>query len=133
MTQRTAIFPAGRRELCERNQYSAAVASGGFHFDSGQVGSQDDGSPHADHEQQLRPAFAQLNSVLAEAGCTFVDVVDFTVYIVNPESLMPVFFNVKDDFWGEPPYPPLTGIGVTWLYGFDFEQQGTARLPDAAQ
>ena len=30
MTKRTAIFPAGRQELYERNKYSAAMASGGF-------------------------------------------------------------------------------------------------------
>jgi enamine deaminase RidA (YjgF/YER057c/UK114 family) len=91
MTQRIAIFPAGRRELYERNKYSAAVASGGFLFVSGQVGSEEDGSPHADPEQLLRRAFANLNSVLAAAGCTFADVVDFTVFIVDPEKLMPVF------------------------------------------
>ena len=79
MTQRTAVFPPGGRELYERNKYSAAVASGGFLFVSGQVGSKDDGSPHADPEAQLRLAFAHLNSVLAAAGCTFADVVDFTV------------------------------------------------------
>jgi enamine deaminase RidA (YjgF/YER057c/UK114 family) len=37
VSQRTAIFPAGRRELDERNKYSAAVASGGFLFVSGQA------------------------------------------------------------------------------------------------
>ena len=71
------------------------------------------------------------NSVLAAAGCTFDDVVDFTVFIVDPERLMPIFFKVKDEFWGEPPCPPLTGIGVTWLYGFGFEPKVTARLPEA--
>lgn len=133
MTTRTAVFPTGRQALYDRNKYSAAVASGGFLFVSGQVGSQEDGSPHAEPEAQLRLAFAHLDSVLAAAGCTFADVVDFTVFIVDPEKLMPVFFKVKDDFWGEPPYPPLTGIGVTWLYGFDFELKITARLRDAAK
>lgn len=52
MTQRTAIFPAGRTGTHERNKYSAAVASGGLLFVSGQVGSKDDGSPHADPEAQ---------------------------------------------------------------------------------
>ena len=35
MTQRIAIFPAVRRELNERNKYSAAVASGRIPFVSG--------------------------------------------------------------------------------------------------
>jgi len=130
MTTRTAVFPAGRQALYDRNKYSAAVASGGFLFVSGQVGSEDDGSPQPDPERQLRLAFAHLNSVLSAAGCSFDDVVDFTVFFVDPERLMPVFFKVKDDFWGEAPYPTLTGIGVTWLYGFDFELKVTARLPE---
>lgn len=129
MTKRIAIFPAGRQELYERNKYSAAVRSGDFLFVSGQVGSQEDGSPQADPEKQLRLAFTHLNGVLAAAGCSFDDVVDFTVFIVDPEKLMPTFFRVKDEFWGEPPYPTLTGIGVTWLYGFHFELKVTARLP----
>ena len=129
MAQRIPVFPPGRQALYERNKYSAAVKSGGFLFVSGQVGSQDDGSPEADPEKQLRLAFTHLNSVLAAAGCAFEDVVDFTVFIVNPEALMPIFFKVKDEFWGEAPYPPLTGIGATWLYGFDFELKVTAKLP----
>jgi enamine deaminase RidA (YjgF/YER057c/UK114 family) len=131
MAKRIAVFPAGRQALYERNKYSAAVKSGGFLFVSGQVGSLADGSPEPDLEKQLRLAFTHLNSVLLAAGCTFDDVVDFTVFVVNPEKLMPIFFKVKDEFWGEPPYPPLTGIGVTWLYGFDFELKVTAKLTEA--
>lgn len=131
MTQRIAVFPAGRQALYERNKYSAAIKSGGFLFVSGQVGSREDGSPEPDPEKQLRLAFANLNNVLAAAGCSFDDVVDFTVFIVDPQKLMPIFFKVKDEFWGEPPYPPLTGIGVTWLYDFDFELKVIAKLADA--
>jgi enamine deaminase RidA (YjgF/YER057c/UK114 family) len=129
MVKRIAVFPAGKQELYERNKYSAAVKSGGFLFVSGQVGSKEDGSPEADPEKQLRLAFTHLNSVLLAAGCSFDDVVDFTVFVVDPEKLMPIFFKVKDEFWGEVPYPTLTGIGVTWLYGFDFELKVTAQLP----
>jgi enamine deaminase RidA (YjgF/YER057c/UK114 family) len=128
MTKRVAVFPAGRQALYERNKYSAAVKSGGFLFVSGQVGSREDGSPEPDPEKQLRLAFTHLNSVLAAADCTFDDIVDFTVFIVDPEKLIPILFTVKDEFWGEPPYPTLTGIGVTWLYGFDFELKVTAKL-----
>ena len=34
--------------------------------------------------------------------------------------------------WGEAPHPTLTGIGVTWLYGFQFEIKVIAKLPEAA-
>ena len=130
MAKRIAVFPAGRQELYERNKYSAGVKSGGFHFVSGQVGSRDDGSPEPDPEKQLRLAFTHLNSVLDAAGCSFDDVVDFTIFVIDPDKLMPLVFKVKDEFWGDPPYPTLTGIGVTWLYGFQFELKVTARLPE---
>ena len=130
MAKRIAVFPAGRQALYEKNKYSAAVKSGGFLFVSGQVGSREDGSPEPDLEKQLRLAFTHLNSVLAAAGCSFDDVVDFTLLVVDPENLMPIFFKVKDEFWGEPPYPTLTGIGVTWLYGFQFELKITAKLSE---
>lgn len=131
MAKRISVFPAGRQELYDRNKYSAAVKSGGFLFVSGQVGSREDGSPEPEPEKQLRLAFGNLNSVLVAAGCTFDDIVDFTIFIVDPEKLMPLFFKVKDEYWGEPPYPTLTGIGVTWLYGFDFELKVTAKLREA--
>jgi enamine deaminase RidA (YjgF/YER057c/UK114 family) len=130
MAKRIAIFPAGRQELYTTNKYSAAVSSGGFLFISGQVGSREDGSPEADPEKQLRLAFNNLNGVLAAAGCSFDDVVDFTIFVVDPEKMFPVVMKVKDEFWGEPPYPTLTGIGVTWLYGFHFELKVMAKLPD---
>lgn len=130
MGNRTAIFPAGRQELYTANKYSAAIRSGGFLFVSGQVGSRKDGSPEPDPEEQLRLAFRNLNDVLAAGGCTFDDVVDFTLYVVDPESVLDIVFKVKDEFWGEPPYPTLTGIGVTWLFGFRFELKVTAKIPE---
>ncbi len=130
MADRTAIFPAGRQELYTANKYSAAIRSGGFLFVSGQVGSREDGSPEPDPEAQLRLAFLNLNDVLAAGGCTFDDVVDFTLYVVDPESVLDIVFKVKDEFWGEPPYPTLTGIGVTWLFGFRFELKVTAKIPE---
>ena len=64
---------------------------------------------------------ANLDAILAAAGCTFDDVVDVTVFIVDPASKLETIWKVVGDYWGEAPHPTLTGIGVTWLYGFDFE------------
>lgn len=132
MAKRIAIFPAGRQELYTRNKYSAAVSSGGFLFVSGQVGSREDGSPEPDPERQLRLAFQNLVAVLAAAECTMDDVVDFTMFIVDPQKHIEALFKVKDEFWGEEPYPTLTAVGVTWLYGFDFELKVTVKLTDGA-
>ena len=129
MTARDVVFPAGRQALYERNRYSPAVRSNGFLFVSGQVGSRDDGSPEPDLRAQVRRAFDNLNAVLAAAGCTFDDVVDATVFVVDPASNLETIWSVVPEYWGDAPYPALTGIGVTWLFGFQFEIKVIARLP----
>ena len=130
MSTRDVIFPPGRQALYERNRYSPAIRSNGFLFVSGQVGSKEDGSPEAELEQQVRSAFSNLNAILGEAGCTFDDVVDVTVFIVDPESKFEAIWKVVPEFWGNAPHPTLTAVGVTWLYGFQFEIKVIAKLPD---
>ncbi|MGI4718872.1 MAG: RidA family protein [Janthinobacterium lividum] len=129
MTVRDVVFPAGRQALYEKNRYSPAVKSGGFLFVSGQVGSRQDGSPEPELESQVRRAFQNLNAVLDAAGCSFADVVDVTVFIVDPERRFERIWGVAQEFWGEAPYPNVTAVGVTWLYGFQFEIKVVAKLP----
>ena len=130
MTQRDVVFPAGRQALYEQNRYSPAVRSNGFLFVSGQVGSREDGSPEPELEAQVRRAFQNLTAVLAAADCTFDDVVDVTVFIVDPETRFERIWAVAQEFWGEAPYPNVTAVGVTWLYGFQFEIKVVAKVPD---
>lgn len=132
MSTRDVVFPPGRQALYERNRYSPAVRSNGFLFVSGQVGSTEDGSPAADLEAQVRLAFTNLNAILGAAGCTFDDVVDVTVFIVDPESTFETIWKVVPEFWGSAPHPTLTGVGVTWLHGFQFEIKVIAKLPAAS-
>jgi enamine deaminase RidA (YjgF/YER057c/UK114 family) len=132
MSARDVVFPAARQALYERNRYSPAVRSNGFLFVSGQVGSRPDGSPEPDLQKQVRLAFDNLNAILSAAGCTFRDVIDVTVFIVNPETQFEPIWKVVGGHWGEAPYPTLTGIGVTWLYGFQFEIKVVAKLPEPA-
>ncbi len=124
------VFPAGRQALYEQNRYSPAVKSGGFLFVSGQVGSREDGSPAPELEQEIRLAFDNLSEVLTAAGCTFADVVDVTVYLLDPETTLDTVWKVLPDYWGDAPWPTLTGVGVTWLYGFRFEIKVIARLKE---
>lgn len=132
MNTRDVVFPEGRQALYERNRYSPAIKSNGFLFVSGQVGSLDDGSPEPNLEAQVRRAFENLNAILASAGATFNDVIDVTVFMVNPESIFETVWKIVPEYWGEAPHPTLTGVGVTWLYGFQFEIKVIAKLPDAA-
>ncbi|HEY0821658.1 MAG TPA: RidA family protein [Rhizobacter sp.] len=129
MSARDVVFPPGRQALYERNRYSPAIRSNGFLFVSGQVGSHPDGSVEPDLPAQVRLAFENLDAILAEAGCSFRDVVDVTAFIVDPQRHLETIWKVVGEYWGEPPYPTLTGVGVTWLSGFDFEIKVIARLP----
>lgn len=129
MTLRDAVFPAGRQALYEQNRYSPAVRSNGLLFVSGQVGSREDGSPEPELAAQVRLAFSNLNAVLDAAGCTFDDVIDVTLFVVDPEANLPAIWPVIQEFWGAAPYPTLTGVGVTWLYGFQFEIKVVATPP----
>lgn len=132
MAKRDVVFPPGRQALYESNRYSPAVRANGLMFVSGQVGSREDGSPEPDLKAQVRLAFQNLNAILAAASCTFDDVVDVTVFMVDPEKNFEVMWPVVQEFWGAAPYPALTGIGVTWLYGFQFEIKVVVKLPDGA-
>lgn len=129
MNQRDVVFPAGRQALYERNRYSAAVRVDGLLFVSGQVGSREDGSPEPELKAQVRRAFDNLNAVLAAAGCTFDDVQDVTVFMVEPQKIFEEVWEVVPEYWGQAPFPSLTAVGVTWLYGFDVEIKVVAKLP----
>jgi len=134
MTTRNVVFPPGRHALYERHRYSPAIRSNGFLFVSGQVGSLEDGSPQQGLKEQVRLAFENLNSILAAAGCSFDDVVDVTVFMVDPSSTFEeIWSSVVSEHWGHAPYPTVTAVGVTWLSGFDFEIKVIARLPEGDQ
>lgn len=129
MTQRNAVFPAGRHALYEAHGYSAAIASGDLLFVSGQVGSRPDGSPEPDFEAQVRLAFDNLGATLAAAGCSLDDILDVTSFHTDPERQFATVLKVKGEVFPAAPYPAWTAIGVNWLAGFDFEIKVTARIP----
>lgn len=129
MTIRNVVYPSGRQALYEQHRYSPAIKSNGFLFVSGQVGSLDDGSPQRGLKEQVRQAFENLNGILSAAGCSFEDVVDVTVFMIDPQSTFEEIWRVVPDYWGEAPHPTLTAVGATWLSGFDFEIKVIAKLP----
>ncbi|MDC6170904.1 RidA family protein [Paucibacter sp. XJ19-41] len=131
MSSRDVVIPAGRHALYELHRYSPAIRSNGLLFVSGQVGSRPDGSPEPELDEQVRLAFRNLNAILAEAGCSFADVIDVTVFMVNPQDHFERAWAVAAEYWGEAPYPTATAVGVTWLSGFQFEIKVIAKLPEA--
>jgi len=130
---RDAVFPPGRHALYERHRYSPAVRSGGWLFVSGQVGSREDGSPEPDLDTQVHRAFQNLQAVLQAAGRSFDDVVDVTIFLVDPPQQLERIWRILPRYWGEAPYPALTGVGVTWLSGFILEIKVIAKLPPETQ
>ncbi|RWX14444.1 RidA family protein [Rhizobium hidalgonense] len=129
MTQREAIFPAGRHDLYEKHGYSAAIRSGDLLFVSGQVGSRSDGTAEPDFERQVRLAFENLKATLGAAGCTLDDIVDVTSFHTDPENQFGTILAVKQEIFSKAPYPNWTALGVNWLAGFDFEIKVIARIP----
>jgi enamine deaminase RidA (YjgF/YER057c/UK114 family) len=83
-----------------------------FLFVSGQVGSREDGSPEPELEQQVARAFENLNAILTAAGCTFDEVIDATIFIVDPESNFEKSWSFAAKYWGNAPHPTATAIGV---------------------
>lgn len=132
MATRDAVFPAGRHALYTAHRYSPAVRANGLLFVSGQVGAREDGSPEPGLEAQVRLAFKNLNAILDAAGVSFADVVDVTVFMIDPDTNFAKAWEVVADYWGEAPYPTATVVGVTWLAGFTFEIKVVAKLPDGA-
>ena len=130
---RDVVFPPGRQHLYDRNRYSPAIRSNGLLFVSGQVGSREDGSVEPDLDAQVRLAFRNLNAVLAAADCTFDDVIDVTAFVVDPEQNFERIWSIVHEYWGEAPYPTLTGVGVTWASGFHFEIKVIAKLPEPSE
>jgi enamine deaminase RidA (YjgF/YER057c/UK114 family) len=132
MATRDPVYPAGRQDIYNQFGYSPALRSGGFLFVSGQVGSRADGSVEPDPALQAVLAFENLAAVLGAADCSFGDIVDLTVYVVDPETMLPHFLAAREKWWGDAPYPTLTGVGVTWLSGFSIELKAIARLKEAS-
>lgn len=130
MSQRKAVFPAGRHSLYEKHGYSAAIQSKDLLFVSGQVGSLQDGSAEPDFDKQVALAFENLRHTLEAAGCTFEDIIDVTTFHTDPENQLDSILKIKNTIFKEAPYPAWTAIGVNWLAGFDFEIKVIARLPD---
>jgi enamine deaminase RidA (YjgF/YER057c/UK114 family) len=82
---------------------------------SGQTATGADGSPPttSDIGEQVRLAFENLVTVLAEAGMTIADVVRLTVYTTDVDGLLGAYGTAAEFL--VPNLPAMTLIGVTRL------------------
>lgn len=68
--------------------------------------------------------------MLEAARFTFDHVVDVTLFLINRETTLDTVWKVL----GQSPIPaPSRGIGVAWLYEFQFELKVIVQLPDAEE
>lgn len=131
MSPRQPIYPQRPHALYRKHGYSPAVRSGDLLFVSGMVGAREDGTPEPDLERQVHLAFESLRGVLEAAGCTFDDVVDVTMFLVDPEASMGLMLAAMRAAFPREPFVSVTAVGVNWLSGFQFEIKAIARVPPA--
>ena len=129
MSTRQAIFPKHPHALYKEHGYSPAVLSGDLLFVSGMVGAREDGTPEPVLAAQIQLAFDNLQGVLEAAGCTFEEVVDVTMFLVDPEASMGLMIEAMRKAFPSEPFPNITAVGVNWLAGFQFEIKVIARVP----
>lgn len=102
------IVPESARKTYESWHFAPAVRHDDLIFCSGVVGQGD--SP----EEEFRNAWQSLGETLAEAGVSYADIIDSTIFMVDLQKNAAAMAKVKDEFIKEP-YPASTWIGITEL------------------
>lgn len=96
MENKKIFTPDSMKLLVDRAGYVPAVKVGTTVYCAGQVGRTAELEIISDPQQQFIAAWENLRIVLAEAGCTYDDVVDMTTFHVNMAVHMSLFREVKD-------------------------------------
>lgn len=130
MGERVAIIPASMQRVVDERGYLPGLRRNGFVFVAGQVGRTPDMRIVTAPEAQFTACFENLRTVLAEAGCTFDDIVDMTTFHVDMAAHWPVFREVKNRLLPRGAFP-WTAIGVSALAdpAFLLEVKATACAP----
>ena len=120
---RTAIIPPSMQSVVDQKGYLPALKVAGFVFVAGQVGRSPDMQIVTEPAAQFEACFENLRTVLAEAGCTFDDIVDMSKH-------WPAFREVKNRMLPRGVFP-WTAIGVSELAdpAFLLEVKATACVP----
>jgi enamine deaminase RidA (YjgF/YER057c/UK114 family) len=112
---RTAIVPTSMVSDGPTYGFAAGNAYGGLLFVSGQLGFSMDGDLPSDPASQGQNALHRLGLVLADAGCSFADIVELrTFHIGDLNDANEWFLPAKAELIKEP-YPAWTAVGVASL------------------
>jgi len=100
---------------------SLAIKAGGLVYASGQAGCDTDGSTvgNGDFEAQARQAFANLNTVLTQAGSSLADVVKVTILLTDMSNLDKLV-QLRAEYFTTP-YPADTLLEVSSLAQPDWQ------------
>jgi enamine deaminase RidA (YjgF/YER057c/UK114 family) len=112
---RDAVVPSDWANFYEETHIPAAVWAGDTLRVSSHAGETPADVFPDDPEEQLRGAFRNIASTLAEAGASWSDVVEISSYHVGLRSQADFMLSVAAEFL-ESPYPAWTPVGVTELW-----------------
>ncbi len=132
MAARELIIPEGMENIYAEKRYAPGVRVGDTLYVSGMLGRDADLRVIADPEAQFTAVFENTAMVLAAAGASFADVVEFTGYFTRLQRDFPLFQAVKDRFVAGD-FPAQTAIGVVELSmpGLLVELKCSAVVPGA--
>jgi enamine deaminase RidA (YjgF/YER057c/UK114 family) len=112
---RDIILPNQSKASYDNFHFAPAVrTSKGLVFCSGQIGVDASGRVPDSPEEEFRNAWTGVGQVLAEAGLTFDNIIEFTSFHVGLQEHLATFMKVKDEVISEP-WPAWTAIGITEL------------------
>lgn len=110
-----AVVPPDWEMFYEETHIPAAVWAGDTLRVSSHAGETPEDVFPDEPEEQLRGAFRNISSTLAEAGAGWSDVVEINSYHVDLRGHADFMLRVAAEFL-EPPYPAWTPVGITELW-----------------
>ena len=134
--QRTTFNPSGAPQPIGAYSMAARAKAGSLLFIAGQVGVDTGGNlvGKGDAAAQTRQAFQNIGQVLAGAGASFSNVVEFTTYVVGKDSIQGYLDGRNEVFpnlFPNADYPPNTLLVISGLVREEFlvEIKAVAALP----
>ena len=114
MLTRELIVPDGLKNLYTEKGYAPGVRVGNMLYVSGMLGRDENLNVIKDPEAQLVRVFENTGLVLAMAGATFNDVIEFVGYFTHLQRDYLLFQKVKDHYLTKE-LPAQTAIGISEL------------------
>ncbi len=94
--------------------YSEVVKTDGLIFFSGVVGADHKGKVPADIKEEFHSVWKKVGEVLAAAGASYDNIVEYTSYHIGLNSHVKEFSAIRDEYINEP-WPCWTAVGVSEL------------------